>query len=606
MDQGLSFARRVPVAALGLVLLVASANGQYFPRGPMVPPNPAPVPVFVRVSGLEKARVVFFGIGGKPNRLDLPATVGLRVLNTYTFALEGLPDLEDRQFFGTIETIGAPLVPACAKTERVPIPIHLTDEDVVALRRRLLLTKILVLEDPATAMPLQTDPDEPVVYDMPQTVDPIRRAKELGLVMLVVRIGDRVLTSEELASIGLVGPLWIGRKLKIQGAQGHERVVWEYLDSETGTSAPTEPVTLAHGRTYCPAGSGQGGCADPGRVHSPGAHSAEVTPGPGAAPPSSPRRPFPLPPPVLSGNFGGADQFLCDGGDRRPRAGIGVEGHLVNVDPSDTVAEYRDGVGTKRIVPSNCVCIYAPRFAEVRFLRGPEGYDARALPDTLAKDRVPARVDQAVQDLAATKYERPVVAHGRRRASGLASEQWKGDFTEVRVLAGYDQGQGWAQTIGAERLGAYHNSLQPFLAARVELARILTQVQSPQILAMVEGVGQVVTVWRHRELREVEQEPKCNHLELEKCASVSEARPGDTVEFTIRYRNVGDLPASHVALVDNLTARLEYVENSARSDRPATFLAETNEVGSHILRWELREPLEPGAAGEVRFQTKVR
>ena len=43
------------------------------------------------------------------------------------------------------------------------------------------------------------------------------------------------------------------------------------------------------------------------------------------------------------------------------------------------------------------------------------------------------------------------------------------------------------------------------------------------------------------------------------------ALPGEVVEFTHRFDNVGDHEIGNVTIVDNLTTRLEYVPNSATS-----------------------------------------
>jgi hypothetical protein len=60
-----------------------------------------------------------------------------------------------------------------------------------------------------------------------------------------------------------------------------------------------------------------------------------------------------------------------------------------------------------------------------------------------------------------------------------------------------------------------------------------------------------------------------------------------------------------VAIVDNLSPRLEYVEGSSRSSKETVFTVQENEAGSHILRWEAGT-LAAGESAVVRFQAKVR
>ena len=82
--------------------------------------------------------------------------------------------------------------------------------------------------------------------------------------------------------------------------------------------------------------------------------------------------------------------------------------------------------------------------------------------------------------------------------------------------------------------------------------------------------------------------------------------PGDTVEITIRFRNVGPVPIGNVKIIDSLAGRLEYVEDSQRCSLRALFTGDDNLVGSEKLRWEIREELTPGDGGEIRFECLVR
>jgi hypothetical protein len=61
-----------------------------------------------------------------------------------------------------------------------------------------------------------------------------------------------------------------------------------------------------------------------------------------------------------------------------------------------------------------------------------------------------------------------------------------------------------------------------------------------------------------------------------------------------------------VTIVDNLSARLEYVPDSAKSTLETDFFTEANESGSLVLRWEIHDPLEPGDGGVLQFKCMVR
>jgi len=61
-----------------------------------------------------------------------------------------------------------------------------------------------------------------------------------------------------------------------------------------------------------------------------------------------------------------------------------------------------------------------------------------------------------------------------------------------------------------------------------------------------------------------------------------------------------------VVIVDNLTPRLEYVDDSATCDLNGHLVTEDNGEGSLVLKWELDEPLAGRTGGVVTFQARVR
>ena len=95
-------------------------------------------------------------------------------------------------------------------------------------------------------------------------------------------------------------------------------------------------------------------------------------------------------------------------------------------------------------------------------------------------------------------------------------------------------------------------------------------------------------------------------LRVVKMASKHDARPGETVDFTIRFDNVGDQPLGNVTLMDNLSTRLEFVPDTAQCSVDAAFSSGDNEGESLVLRWEIADPLKVGEGGVIRFQCRVR
>ena len=62
----------------------------------------------------------------------------------------------------------------------------------------------------------------------------------------------------------------------------------------------------------------------------------------------------------------------------------------------------------------------------------------------------------------------------------------------------------------------------------------------------------------------------------------------------------------NVTIADNLTTRFEYVPDSAKSSVDADFITQSNDAGSLVLRWEIKDPVKPGDGGVLRFKVKVR
>jgi uncharacterized repeat protein (TIGR01451 family) len=97
-----------------------------------------------------------------------------------------------------------------------------------------------------------------------------------------------------------------------------------------------------------------------------------------------------------------------------------------------------------------------------------------------------------------------------------------------------------------------------------------------------------------------------SRLRIVKIADKQNAKPGDIVDFTIRFDNVGDQTIGNVTVIDNLSGRLEYVEDSQECSVKADFFTQPNDGESLALRWEIIDPMKVGDGGVVRFKCRVR
>lgn len=299
------------------------------------------------------------------------------------------------------------------------------------------------------------------------------------------------------------------------------------------------------------------------------------------------------------------DEYLCDGGDREWPVNYGAQERL-GLDTEDTVAEYVDHTGREHMKPSNKVCVYAPRFAAVRTISQPILGESLAvsagMEHTSGEGELRTRVGSS------QKVKRDAVGglRMRSRASGMEAEEIGLGVIQDLALVQHDkinnlfQGYNFAVAIDADLTTAAR--LNYGLSAAAVWSLENSPIISGQIESAQEGVYEVSVAT----ITVIDEKETPGELQIAKFADKKEAKPGDVITFTIRYRNQGTREVHYVRIVDNLTPRLEYVEDSATSDREGRLAVEDNGEGSLVLTFELAEPLPGEASGVVTFQTRVR
>jgi uncharacterized repeat protein (TIGR01451 family) len=498
--------------------------------------------LFVRVAGPEGLTVTFLEGPSRGRTLDLPATVGLRPGWFYRLQINGLP--EGAVLYPSLHVIGTLKLPPRQKAADHPAPVVFTAADIRDALNGALVTKVVLLEDPEKALPTPLIEGEPAEVEVAPGDDPVAYAKTLGRPVMIVRIGRREPEPRELAQMRPGMVLYPGEKALPPQPGGHLL------------------VPPAHGHEEC----------------------------------------------------------LRDGGDRGTPAHFEPGGRLQGLDPADNVAEYTDSQGRRRLAITNTVCLCVPRFVVVRHLLPPAGYD-RVLhlagvqgerePEQLASRQPPRRVRQ-VEEAELIRRRTPPAAN--------VVVQVPIRITGVQVLQATELVLGPAELIGTAAVVTLTAEQKARLARQVQLAvelsrsvgprELVAGQPGPRAVGQVVGLGQVVGWLETREVVYIcpEEQPALPEqpLQVLKWASTHQAQIGDVVTFYIKYSNLGGRPIHNIAVSDSLTARLEYVPGSARSDREAVFVTQENEAGSLILRWEIQNPLPPGERGVVSFQARVR
>lgn len=302
---------------------------------------------------------------------------------------------------------------------------------------------------------------------------------------------------------------------------------------------------------------------------------------------------------------GPSDEYLCDGGDFHMPAGVNADWKITGLEQEDTVAHYDTIDGRTIITPSNKVCLYAPRFAAVREVTDLRAYARIDAPGGTIQQINPIKIEET-EDVSTSLAEIKPNIHREKEPPSLLRERDQAGELErdrrVAVTIGTLQPYCNVQlvrsgeVIGTDIVKIARASLAAIAWSGVEAAQVVLNNRQANAAISDVSPGTIYHTF----------EPNNPKLRLVKLASKSSAQPGEEVEFTLRFDNIGDKVIGNVVIADNLTTRLEYVEGSQKSSLPANFTTQTNEGESLVLRWELTEPLEKGKGGVIQFRCKVR
>lgn len=301
------------------------------------------------------------------------------------------------------------------------------------------------------------------------------------------------------------------------------------------------------------------------------------------------------------------DEYLCDGGDRELPVHYGID-ERNGLDTEDTVGEFLDHKGKERTAKSNRVCVYAPRFASVRTVSLPyqEGTAQELGGITRAEGGGELRMDLAVH--LGNKNAAVGDMRMRSRASGLESERLPGESSQRQRPQLHDKIQNTFQDLNFFQTGIFEQADLARLNLGINNALIWSREQYPVIEAKVDSPTTGLSNLTSSVLTVIDDQKtdQPGQLRLVKTADRDTAEIGDVITFTIRYDNLGPREIESVRVVDNLTPRLEYVDDSATSDRAGRLVLQDNGEGSVVLIWELADPVLPKTGGVVTFQAKVR
>src|SRR5262249_5765721 len=180
-----------PITAL--VLLLALLSGPSRGQGPLPMPmlkGPAPL-LYVRFAGPPGMHVTFYQGRAQGRDFPAPVVVGLRPGYLYRVRLTGFPDNPGLSLSPTLEVRGSLHMTPTSTPADYPAPVVFTDQDVGDVQGGALLTKVVYLECPETAVGTATRADQPLEFTLPANRDLLTEARDLGRPMLLIRLGQR-------------------------------------------------------------------------------------------------------------------------------------------------------------------------------------------------------------------------------------------------------------------------------------------------------------------------------------------------------------------------------------------------------------------------------
>ena len=299
------------------------------------------------------------------------------------------------------------------------------------------------------------------------------------------------------------------------------------------------------------------------------------------------------------------DEYIVNGGDSNAQVIAREDWSVENLESGDSVAHFDTIDGRILTEPSNRIFLYSPRFGAVRQIVGPiegdhrEGIEIANTNEGAIQDDKVEGVDIRSNEVRPLGANSSVQPHGAETTVGITMSTGLQGVMEgdAQIRLGAMLTSETVDDLSAEdaslmldgAIAAQGWSGEQGVAVSTDLVNVFSN-------AYVEGAATIY---------QIKDDTKTSKLRVIKIANKDAAKPGEFVEFTLRFENIGDQPIGNVTILDDLSARLRYVDGTAQSSVEADFFADLNEKGSLILRWEVTKPLYPKEFGVMRFICKV-
>ena len=127
----------------------------------------------------------------------------------YRLKVAQIPLYEGVEVFPTIEIIDR-IYPPAGREFEFPIQIRITRDDLRQAIQGRLVTRVIYVEDPRSALPVAEKPNQQYAFDVRKGDDPLRVADTLGRPVAILRLGARVPGPQGATARFLFGcPVWM-------------------------------------------------------------------------------------------------------------------------------------------------------------------------------------------------------------------------------------------------------------------------------------------------------------------------------------------------------------------------------------------------------------
>ncbi len=536
----------------------------------------------VRVEFPSEGKVTWF-VGSRDDVKE-SVQVKLAVGQSYRLMLSDMPEFPGIELYPSVEVLDR-LHPPAGHTDTFAMPLSFTIEELEAAIEGRMVTKVVYVEQPQLALPFELTSDI-AVRTVNARANLIEEADKSGRPLALIRLGGRIPAANETqgAFFGNGAPVLASKGVGSLFPSGQSASKTDATPNGRSEKDSRPRFTAAEPRIQLASHADAQEATRPKfQQNREGLIAAD---------------------PSLADKY--PDEYLFDGGDRDYPVHYDRD-IMVGVETEDTVAEFQDHKGNRKVKASNRVAIYAPRFAAVRTVHGiREGFNVQRVATNL-DDVHGAALRQKMVSQTGLQRDRLQGVRMRSRASGIFSQTTRKDVSSAKIVTQHTKLLNVYEGVQFLHDGKIRQNETARLHGGMNAAAAWTRDLNPVLVANLSAAQEVYAMFKVAELNGSDEGHKQpGRLRLVKLADKDAAKPGDVITFTIRFDNLGDRELRFVRLIDNLTPRLEYIDDSATSDLPGSINVDDNGEGSHILRFELDSPLAGHTGGVITFQAKLR